>query len=99
MTLEDFILDYIRQRRSVTFGEVKKAGADAGYPMDGDLELGDDDAYLWSRMSQEFAEAVSNLVGSQKVRLVPTTQLDIMVTSPIILRAEQPPIPCRLEAN
>ena len=98
MTLEEFILDYIRQHRSVTFGELKQAGTDAGYPMDGDLELGHGDGYLWSCMSREFAEAVSNLIDRQEVRVVPTTKLDILVSSPTIIVAKQPPIPCRLEA-
>jgi hypothetical protein len=30
MTLEQFILDYIGNHRSVTFGELKQAGSEAG---------------------------------------------------------------------
>jgi len=99
MTLEEFLLDYIRQHRSVTFGELSQAGRDAGYPMSGELELGHGDGCLWACMSMEFAKAVWNLVDREEVRVVPTTQLDILVSSPRIIVSKQPPIPCRLEAT
>jgi hypothetical protein len=98
MTLEQFIRDYIYEHRSVTFGEVKVAGRNAGYPMDGDLELEHGDGCLWSCMSREFAEAVYKLIDREEVHVVPTTELDIRVSSPRIIISEQPPIPCRLEA-
>lgn len=98
MTLQDFILDYINQHRSVTFGELKQVGTDAGYQVDGDLELGCGDGYLWGCLSREFAEAVWNLIDQEKVRVVPTTQLDLLVSSPRVMVSKQPPVPCRLEA-
>ena len=99
MTLEQFILDHIGKHRSVTFGQLKQAGSEAGYAMDGDLELGADSDYLWCGMSREFAEAVWNLIDRQEVRIIPTTQLDILVSNPTIMVSEQLPIPCRLEAT
>ena len=99
MTLAQFIVDYVRKHRSVTFGEVQEAGRDAGYTMHGRLELACGKALVWSCMSPEFAVAVHNLVSSRQVRIVRTTRLDCLVSSPRILISEQPWIPCRLEAS
>ena len=98
MTIEQFILDYVREHRSVTFSQLQEAGGEAGYVTHGDKEFGHGDAYLWSAMSMEFATAVRNLVGTGEIRVVLTTQLDCLVSSPRIIVSKQSWIPCRLEA-
>ncbi|MGO9443384.1 MAG: hypothetical protein ACLPXB_01255 [Thiobacillaceae bacterium] len=98
MTLEEFVVDYVQQHRSVTFSELQEAGQQAGYVTHGNMEFGHGRAYLWSAMSEEFAVAVRNLVGEGQVRIVPTTQLGCLMSSPQIIVSKQPWIPCRLEA-
>ena len=103
MNLEQFIVDYIRQHRSTTFGELQEAGSEAGYPMHGKMELGCGDGcgdpYFWSAMSEEFVTSVHNLICSKQVRIVPTTKLDYLMSSPRLIVSKQTMIPCRLEAT
>jgi hypothetical protein len=99
MTIQQFIVDYIRRHRSVTFSELQKAGQQAGYSTHGRMELADGDAFLWSAMSEEFVVAVRNLLDNQQIRIVETTKLDCLVASPTIIVSKDRWIPCRLEAT
>ena len=100
MTLEEFIVDYIRQHSgSVTFGELSQAGTKAGYEMHGDMELADGEAFFWTRMSEEFCVAIRDLLDAGRIRIVETTKLDCMVSSPRIMFSNQPWIPSRVETT
>lgn len=69
------ILDLVRERRHVSFAELERhLGADmAG---DGCATLGGNDSVvLWSGVNDAFAGAVSDLLQSGAVRLVPTSWL------------------------
>ena len=98
MTLEQFILDYIGQHRSARFDELQEAGQQAGYPMTGDIEFGPGRAFFWCGMSQEFAEAVCNLLDSGQARIVRTTKLDCFLSDRTIIMSKKRWIPSRLEA-
>ena len=99
MDIDQFILDCLRERGPLTFSELQEAGCEAGYPMRGDRELGCGRKYFWAGMSEEFAQAVWNLIDRREAKIVPTTQLDCSVSSPRLIVSKQPPIPCRLEAT
>ncbi len=71
--MRDQILDFVRERRYVSFVELERVLGDA---MSGDfnLEKGEN-VIIWSGVSEHFAEVFANLVGTGQVRLVPTTPL------------------------
>jgi len=69
------ILDLVRERRHVSFAELERfLGADM--TGDGQLTLGGNDSVvLWSGVNDAFAGAVSDLLQSGVVKLVPTSWL------------------------
>ena len=97
-SLEEVLLAYVREHRTVMIGDLVCAGRAAGCTVDGnyDIPIGDD--ILWSGISPEFAAALHNLAHTGAIRLVPTTQLDYLVCSPFFPMGGQQPIPCRVEA-
>ncbi len=72
MTIEQFILDYIREHRSVTFDALKGAGYDAGYTMNGNFKLELEGEYFGEYLSEEFASAVLALIGRHEIEIVPS---------------------------
>ena len=82
MTLQTFLLDYIKDNPHSSFVELQRAGSCAGFNMQGDLEImlgPHEHVVLWQRMSQEFSRAVSTMAESGQVALEPTGVLTYLV--------------------
>lgn len=70
--MKEQILDFIRERRHVSFVELERL---LGDQMDGDyaLWIGNENIILWSGVSQQFADTFNDLVRTGAVRLVPAS--------------------------
>jgi hypothetical protein len=72
MTIEQFILDYIREHRSVTFDALKGVGHEAGYTMHGKFKLELEGECFGEYMSEEFFDAVLALIGKREIEIAPS---------------------------
>ncbi len=70
--MKEQILNFVRERRHVSFAELERLLGDAMVG-DCDITLLDENVILWSGVSEQFAETFNDLVRTSAVRLKPTS--------------------------
>ena len=93
--LKRLIVDYIEDRDYVSFPQLERHGAQAGYAMEGTaaLELGGKNVVVWMGMSQAFCDAIRELLDEKTIFLCPTTSLTYLADGKILILpiAKRPP--------
>ncbi len=98
MTLEQFVLQYVRGRRSVLPDELRDAAEAAGLSACGCYELAVGQRCLAPFVSQEFAQVVLRLLTRRQLRMRVTSQLDYLSSNPWLTFGVKV-LPVRLEAG
>ncbi len=81
MTLEQFVLRYVHRHRSVLPDELRDAAEAAGHRARGRFELVIGRRCLAPFVSQEFAQAVLQLLHSRRLRMRVTSRLDYLASN------------------
>lgn len=98
MTLEQFVLQYVRDRRSVLPDELRDAAEAAGLNACGHYELAVGRQCLAPFVSQEFAQVIMQLLKRRQLRMRVTSRLDYLSSNPWLTFGVKV-LPVRLEAG
>jgi hypothetical protein len=82
MTLDTFILSYLRSHGAVLPDELRDAAAAAGHDTCGHYELASGRQTVIPFISQAFAEALLRLRDGRQLRLCATSQSDYLAFNP-----------------
>jgi len=93
--LKQLIVDYVGDCDYVSFPELERHGAQAGFAMEGTaaLELGTSNTVIWMGMSPAFCDAIREMLDDKTVFLVPATTLTHIADGKVLTLpiAKRPP--------